>query len=105
MEYMKEILKKYKIKVEVDQDDAIDVKPVIEIEEQDYDVKPTIDWKCVNTTWIKYIYIHWIYYLKLTIVSLQNFHELRITFHDRELEFLFGEILNPMQSYLGLIRI
>lgn len=43
MEYMKEILKKYKIKVEVDQDDAIDVKPVIEIEEQDYDVKPTID--------------------------------------------------------------
>ena len=42
---MKEILRSYKIKVEIEEDDPIDIKPIIDIEENPIDVKQEIHWK------------------------------------------------------------
>ena len=42
MEHMKDILRKYKIKVEAEENDPLDIKPIINIEENPIDVKPEI---------------------------------------------------------------
>ena len=43
MEHMKDILRKYKIKVEAEENDPLDIKPIIDIEEHANDVKPEIN--------------------------------------------------------------